>query len=791
MTGAQAWVGRWVLTMIAMVKDRRYLLIAVGGLIVLFALLTLGAVRTTVTADEPTYVASGYGLLARGRAVFPLLTQRGYTPLLIALEALPLYLANPRIPVEQLAGWPNDYTAFAQAFRPYLLAPQMLLLARLPIICLTLILAAVVFRWGKDLWGPTAGLLALGIAVFDPLLLAHGRLANSDAGVVALGTAALYTTWRWRQKPAWRGALATGVLLGLTMLSKASGLLWLAGSGLMVLVTILQQRKGGDNPLPVGQWLVAGGLSLFILWGGYGFEWGTVRDFPLPLPAPTHWENLLYLGRYTEEYFALGLRRPGGWWWYFPAAFLIKNPLPMLIGLGIGLIVLLRRPGSRSEVLVLGLFPLLYTCAAIFEGLNLGYRFMLPIHPFLYLITGGGLALWTLQARPKALQPGWIVGALGLWYMIATLRTFPYEIAYFNELAGGPDGGYRYLSDSNVDWGQSSDVLQDYLQEHPETRYRSPATKFYPAPGRYIVGASRLQGLGLSDPDTYEWFRHREPEAILAHSLLVYDVPPGEPKWVAQCEQPAPPLDDAAIAQGVGRQDLRTVTFDCIETWLYPGGAADSGIYALHRALFDKPGLCLPSFLACPPAPLDPFLARHLTPTRLSFEQRYDRDELPAFALYESTPSGATPASSAAIYAAPTGMPASDLPGGQPLQLPVRLKGPLALLGATTYRDHGTLAVETWWQVTEGPIERPFSIMGHLVSADGQAVETVDGLGVSPAALTVGDVVVQRHRFARPPTETGLSFLTGAYWSDTLERWEVEGVPNTDSLLVRLDIPPQ
>ena len=411
-----------------MLKSKRYLLVAVGGLLILFALLTSGAARTSVTADEPTYVATGYGLLARGRAVFPLLTQRGYTPLLIALEALPLYLADPHIPVEQLAGWPNDYAAFSQAFRPYLLAPQMLLLTRMPIICLTLILAAVVFRWAKDLWGPMAGLLALGVMVFDPLLLAHGRLANSDAGVVAFGTAALYTTWRWRRKPAWGWALVTGMLLGLTMLSKASGLLWVAASGLMVLATILQQRKGGRNLRSLGQWLFAGGLSLLVLWVGYGFEWGSVRGFPLPVPAPAHWENLLYLGRYADNYFALGLRRPDGWWWYFPLAFLIKNPLPMLIGLVIGLIVLSRRSAPRRDILILGIFPLVYTGAAILEGLNLGYRFMLPIHPFLYLAIGGGLALWMGQGRPKALRPGWVVLALGLWYAFMTLRVFPTKL---------------------------------------------------------------------------------------------------------------------------------------------------------------------------------------------------------------------------------------------------------------------------------------------------------------------------------------------------------------------------
>ena len=125
-----------------------------------------------------------------------------------------------------------------------------------------------------------------------------------------------------------------------------------------------------------------------------------------------------------------------------------------------------------------------------------------------------------------------------------------------------------------------------------------------------------------------------------------------------------------------------------------------------------------------------------------------------------------------------------------PLKLPVRLKGPLELVGAAVYRDSGILEVETWWQVMDSPIQRPFSIMGHLVSADGQTVEVVDGLGMSPDTLTSGDVIVQRHRFAQPSARPGLALLTGAYWSDTLARWDVEGLPSTNGLLLRLDPTP-
>ena len=37
---------------------------------------------------------------------------------------------------------------------------------------------------------------------------------------------------------------------------------------------------------------------------------------------------------------------------------------------------------------------------------------------------------------------------------ISSVRTAPHQLAYFNEIVGGPDRGYYYLSDSNLDWGQ-------------------------------------------------------------------------------------------------------------------------------------------------------------------------------------------------------------------------------------------------------------------------------------------------------------------------------------------------
>ena len=757
-------------------------LIVVALLLLLFALLASGARQIPLTADEPAYIAGGYAFLARGQEVLTMLPQRGYPPLPGAMEAALLYLATPDVPVEHLDGWLTNYHTFAEAFEPFI-ARRTELAARMPTILLSVMLGAIIFRWGKELWGTQAGLIALTVLVLDPTLRAHGRLANSDVSAVALGTATLYTAWRWSKKPSWRWSLGTGTALGLTMLVKLSGILWAAAVGLIVLGALIRRRQEGRNAQLLSQGIAAGGLSLLILWAGYGFAWGKTASLPIPVPAPTHWESLLYMDRYQGLYFALGQLKYGGWWWYYPLAFLIKNPLPLLIGWAIGLVVLLRRKPSPSKLLALGFFPLFYTGAAIFEGLNVGYRYMLPVHPFLYLTIGGGLAQWRWRQRR------WLMGVLGVWYAVTSLQIYPYEIAYFNELVSGPEGGYRYLVDSNLAWGQSERVLDTYLQEHPDLQAEPPTSIFRPAPGRYIVDASELQGVGVGDPETYEWFRHREPQTALNYSLLVYEVPPYEMRWFAQCTEPATPLNEAAIAEGTGRDDLRHVTFDCTQAWLYPGGetASGHGAYALHHDLIEEPERRFPSLLPAPPAPDDPFIARHLTQARLSFEQR-KTGELPPFALYEMASVPVRPPSPSTFYAVPVEALPGDLEVATPVSAPVALDGPLSFLGAAAYPRGDVLDVETWWRVTDSSGARSFSIMAHLLSPEGERWAVRDGLGVWAPTLAPGDVVVQRHRFSYSPDGKEVWLRTGAYWLDTQKLWAIEETPDANALLIHLNM---
>ena len=55
--------------------------------------------------------------------------------------------------------------------------------------------------------------------------------------------------------------------------------------------------------------------------------------------------------------------------------------------------------------------------------------------------------------------------AFFLWLAVSTLIIAPDYLAFFNLLAGGPSGGYRYLVDSNLDWGHDLPGMARYVQE--------------------------------------------------------------------------------------------------------------------------------------------------------------------------------------------------------------------------------------------------------------------------------------------------------------------------------------
>jgi len=196
----------------------------------------------------------------------------------------------------------------------------------------------------------------------------------------------------------------------------------------------------------------------------------------------------------------LGNIGAGGWWYYFPVVFLLKESLPALLIAGGGFLLalwrLFRNPMRRSlserlsgyaainfsELAMVSLIVLYWTYS-IKSPLNIGFRHILPTIPFMYILAIGSVRRWIVdQARERSVSltgfsralrvltaqsvKSVVLLFLGVWVLVETLLAYPYFLSYFNELGGGVWGGYRYVTDSNYDWGQDLKRLRNYVEKN-------------------------------------------------------------------------------------------------------------------------------------------------------------------------------------------------------------------------------------------------------------------------------------------------------------------------------------
>src|SRR5262249_33728127 len=238
----------------------------------------------------------------------------------------------------------------------------------------------------------------------------------------------------------------------------------------------------------------------------------------------------------TDLYYLLGQSRLWGFWYYFPVAYLMKTPIPMLLLLPLAFWHWWRhRAGWFADAFVL-LPGLAYFALIALMAPDIGVRYLLPSFPFWFIFASRAPPLFT-KSRVAA-----VVGiALALWYVSTPVRFFPDYLSYFNELVGGPRHGIQYLDDSNVEWGHQLKRIKRYLDEHPDDRAKllyfttgrpeyygikaprmSEADIVRPAPGVYIIGANDL----VRAKQTYgiDWLRRYPLKDAIGYSVFVFKV---------------------------------------------------------------------------------------------------------------------------------------------------------------------------------------------------------------------------------------------------------------------------
>lgn len=809
---------------------RRFIqrLMVIAVMLIFFAQSTFGSLHLSMTADEPTQLAGGYVILTTGDTWT--VPANGPPPLINAWATWPVLLQPERPNPYAVPGWrQDDLTGYTRALST-LLGPieRLTFIIRFPIMLLAVVLMALVYRWARDWFGHWGGLFAIAVMAWDPTMVAHSQLSTTDLGVTLFAFACVYSLNRLllRSCRSWRHIVGVGLLLGAAMGAKSSGtalvpvVLAMLGWGYVretghTWKALL--RRQAHSPAGWKAVLWAGGrwatwaatilgAAILVLWGAYAFEWRALPGMSFPVPLATHIRMMQTVFEDKDRLsFLWGQHQKGGWWWYFPFAFAIKTPIPLIIGLATALIAGVRKGRSRlGDEMALWLFPLVYVATAIPSGLNIGYRHMMPILPFVY-VSIGRLASWLLQTQSRWRHAvRWAAAALGAWYILGTLQVYPFALAYFNELVGGPRNGYHYLVDSNLDWGQSFKALKIYMEQagirkvwlsyytyidpgvygvNYESLYPAPDTqpalvgRFDPPPGVYAISATTLQGI-TPFPDLYDWFRHQQPTAQPGYGLLVYHVPDNpRGQWVAQCTVPQAPMSPESMAEGFGINNLRQVQFDCTQSWVYPDSGRSPGWYGFYRDTWLHG---------------DSFVRNRLAPTRLTYQQDWYYDE-PPLALFQWASVDSPPPAWAEtlVRVAPSEWAPSRVETSVSARAaPIALEGPLTFLGyqlLSASAQHVELA--TAWRVEATPT-RPLVLAARLVTAKGAPVASADGLGVPINQWRAGDILIQRHRLSMPDgSPHGADWIQiTAYWQDTQTRWQaiVDGETAGDQLLAPL-----
>ena len=253
-----------------------------------------------------------------------------------------------------------------------------------------------------------------------------------------------------------------------------------------------------------------------------------IKKIPVPLPYP--YLEGLDLVMYNEHtgasygnIYLLGRIRKGDnrFLGYFFIASLLKVPITSQVIYLLAFYFYLRDPQRRKHFFTADIFlfmPVLFFTIYynFFFNAQIGLRYYLVVFPFLYVFSGHLFENFVRFTNAvKLLLLGGMVYLLG-----SVLSYYPNFLPYFNEIVWNRSHAYRYLADSNIDWGQNSGELPEYMSLHPEAVYDPEEIQ----PGRIVLGVNELTGVS-GDPERYKWLRENfEPVGTISYTYLVYDV---------------------------------------------------------------------------------------------------------------------------------------------------------------------------------------------------------------------------------------------------------------------------
>ncbi len=570
-------------------KNLKYNVLA--GLIIISALaLAIFSVKgDSVTTDESPHVTAGYSYLTQK----DMRLNPEHPPLMKDLAGIPLLFKNIKIDTEHYS-WKTDING-QWTFGTHFLyesgnnPDELIFNARLAVMLIFVLLGIFVYIWTKERYGAKTGLLGLFLTVFSPNIIAHGRYVTTDVAAAFAFVLGSYFFVKYITHQTTKNLIFAGIAFGIAQLLKFSLIILVPLFVFTGLVYWLVSKKISFIKLvsSLAGIFVIGALVIWPVYEFHVYKYPPQRQkmdtqFALrsyqvkPLADAVIWAADKPLLRPYAQY-SLGLlmvfQRTGGgnttyfmgdvsniaWKSYFPTVYALKETIPALALILIALLLGIKKISQNwkrkakwftenfTEFVWLS-FIIIYWALSIKGNLNIGVRHVLPTFPFIYMLTAGQISGWVKTGiKPIKVL---VVCIFSVWLGMETISTYPYYLSYYNELAGGPDNGYKYAVDSNLDWGQDLKRLTQYVNENnidkikldyfgggnPEyylgNKYeRLDAHNTSQRHGWLAVSASLLQNGRATatknfqgDTTSYKWLDAYTPVAKIGYSIFVYRI---------------------------------------------------------------------------------------------------------------------------------------------------------------------------------------------------------------------------------------------------------------------------
>jgi hypothetical protein len=427
-------------------------------------------------------------------------------------------------------------------------------------------LAALVFHWCRALYGLGGGWLGMALLLVDPTVAGHvAPLALDLLGAETI-VFACYFAWRYFERPTRGRLVAAGVSAMAAMLTKNTAAIVPAVFAVYAFLHWLRDRRVDAQSASFrrrfNQFLAGAVVAAAAFWPLTTFDFSRPRDHG-PVVSTEYTENYsftvdvvngglmhrwpggVYIGSLALAYDKAGVGHPAyllghfsrhGWWYYFPVVAAYKVPVGTALVMLLGLVSLRwRRPGWGETPLIVAV--VCWGTFIILSGVNIGFRHFLPVYVPMLMLSARCVVIPRL---PRVVP--WIGVAL------AAIHVGSYHPDYLSYVNWPREKPWLAISDSNIDWGQGLKQVRRWLDDHPEQTagrtvwlgyFGNPegrSVPYYlgnrarelqetdPAPTSGLLVVSPVWVAGVYGTEQYAFLRPVAPDAVIGHSMLVYDL---------------------------------------------------------------------------------------------------------------------------------------------------------------------------------------------------------------------------------------------------------------------------